>query len=488
MTAPHRRTLPTLPPLDTLQKIHVIGICGTAMGTLAAMLKEQGKIVTGSDAMAYPPMSTWLESRGLTIQSGYKPEHIPKDVDLVVVGNVSRKDNPESVAAHERGLLCLSMPEVLRTLFFPHKRVLCVTGTHGKTTTASMLSWILFYARHDPSFFIGGVTGNFDANYRLGGGKDFVIEGDEYDTAWFDKVPKFWHYPATHALINNVEFDHADIYPDIEAIEHVFSTFAEQISQDGTLWVNAEDARAKACAQHARATVRYFGLGPSADVRAVNLRAEDGGMRFDLHVHGKAQGEVRLPVPAEYNVRNFLGAAALAHAVGVSWSESIEAIAEFRNTRRRQEHVGEAAGIRVIDDFAHHPTAVSQTLDALHAQYPQAKIHVAFEAKSNTSRRAIFQQAYVDAFAQASSVSLAPPWKKDALPEHMKLSIPRLVQDLRDTGVHAESFARNEDIADRCMEMAQAGDIIVVLSGSNFGDLPKHILARLQERERSIRR
>lgn len=480
MTAPHRRKLPEIPSLDRLQRIHIIGICGTAMGTLAAMLKAKGRRVTGSDAMAYPPMSTWLEARGLEIQIGYKAEHIPEDVDLVVVGNVSRRDNPESVAAHERGLLCLSLPEALRVFFFPQKRVLCITGTHGKTTTASMLAWILFHAQKDPSFLIGGVTGNFDANYRLGAGPDFVIEGDEYDTAWFDKVPKFWHYPAKHAVINNIEYDHADIYPDIASIEHVFQRFAAQIPQDGTLWFNADDARATRCAHYASATRRSIGLGEDAWLRASDLEAHDGGMRFTLWAGGEKQGRVTLPVPAEYNVRNFLCAAALAYSSGVSWQESIAAAPEFRTTRRRQEHVGTANGVHVIDDFAHHPTAVEQTLTALHEQYPTANIHVAFEAKSNTSRRAVFQQAYVDAFASAQSVCLAPPWKKDALPEEKKLSIPKLVQDLRERGVQTDAFDNNDAIADRCVELAQSGDIIAVLSGSNFGDLPQHILSRLR--------
>lgn len=484
MTAPHRRSLPDIPSLDRLQRIHIIGICGTAMGTLAAMLKAQGRIVTGSDAMAYPPMSTWLEDRGLEIQIGYKAEHIPKDVDLVVVGNVSRRDNPESVAAHERGVLCLSMPEALRVFFFPQKRVLCITGTHGKTTTASMLAWILFHAKRDPSFFIGGVTGNFDANYRLGGGKDFVIEGDEYDTAWFDKVPKFWHYPAKYAVINNIEYDHADIYPDIASIEHVFQRFAEQIPSDGTLWYNADDPRAHACARYASAPIFGIGLGEGAWLRASDLSPKDGGMHFTLWADGQEQGRVELPVPGEYNVRNFLCAAALAHSSGVSWQQSIAAAPEFRTTRRRQEHVGTAGGVHVIDDFAHHPTAVEQTLEALHAQYPDADLHIAFEAKSNTSRRAVFQEAYVDAFASAKSVCLAPPWKKDALAEEKKLSIPKLVQDLRDRGVQTEAFEDNLDIADRCVELAQSGDTIAVLSGSNFGDLPQHILARLRGQKR----
>lgn len=482
MTAPARRTLPELPAPDALQRVHIIGICGTAMGTLAAMLKEQGRTVTGSDAMAYPPMSTWLNDRGLTIQEGYKGEHIPEDVDLVVVGNVSRRDNPESVAAHARGLLCLSMPEALRHLFFPNKRVLAITGTHGKTTTSSMLAWILYHAGRDPSFFIGGITGNFDANYRLGEGEDFVIEGDEYDTAWFDKVPKFWHYPAKHALINNIEYDHADIYPDIESIEHVFSRFAEQIPTDGTLWVNAEDERALRCASHTSATLRRVGLDDDAWLRAQNIHATPDGMTFDLYAGGERQGTIELPVPGLYNVRNYLGAAALAHSVGVPWAASIAAAPEFRTTRRRQEVVGVADGVHVIDDFAHHPSAVSQTLDALTAQYPDAKIHVAFEAKSNTSRRAVFQQEYVDAFALAQSVSLSPPWKKDNLPAHMILSIPTLVADLNARGVSAAALTDNDAIADRCVAEAAPGDVIAVLSGSNFGGLPAEVLARLKAR------
>lgn len=480
MTAPDRRPLPAIPPIETLQRVHVIGICGTAMGTLAAMLKEQGRRVTGSDAMAYPPMSTWLEERGLTIRSGYQAAHIPDDVDLVVVGNVSRRDNPESVAAHERELLCLSMPEVLSQLFFPKKRVLAITGTHGKTTTSSMLAWILFHAGKDPSFFIGGVTGNFGSNYRLGDGPDFVIEGDEYDTAWFDKVPKFWHYPAMHAVINNIEYDHADIYPDIESIEHVFRRFAQQIPAEGTLWVNADDPRAMACASATSAMLRTFGLEKGAFLQAVDPVITPNGLRCHLHVEGVDHGLVELPTQGVYNLRNFLAAAGLAHAVGVRWQDSIAAIREFRSTRRRQEFVGEGRGIRVFDDFAHHPSAVSETLGALRAQFPEARIHVAFEAKSNTSRRSVFQDAYVDAFALADSVTLSPPWKQDALPESMKLSIPQLVADLNARGVPTESFDTNDAIADACVRQAKAGDIIAVLSGSNFGGLPQLLVEKLQ--------
>lgn len=482
MTAADRRPMPVIPPIDTLNKVHVIGICGTAMGTLAAMLHEQGRIVTGSDAMAYPPMSTWLEERGLSIRSGYAADHLDADTQLVVVGNVARRDNPESVEAHARQLPALSMPEVLRALFFPSKRVLAVTGTHGKTTTSAMASWILYATGRDPSFFIGGVTGNFRSNYRLGDGEDFVIEGDEYDTAWFDKVPKFWHYPASIATINNVEFDHADIYPDLASIMHVFTRFAEQIPATGTLWVNSDDANALACARAARATVRTFGFAEDADLRATDVEIHAEGLRARIWEQGEDRGVVELPTQGVYNLRNFLGAAGMARSIGVPVKEAMEAMRDFISVRRRQEFVGEGRGIRVFDDFAHHPSAVVETLTALRAQFPEARLHVLFEAKSNTSRRSVFQDAYVDAFALADSVTLAPPWKQDNLPAEMKLSIPKLIADLRARGVDAETRDDNAELAARALAAADAGDLIVTLSGSNFGGLAGQIVDALTER------
>lgn len=482
MTAADRRPMPVIPPIDTLNKVHVIGICGTAMGTLAAMLHEQGRIVTGSDAMAYPPMSTWLEERGLSIRSGYAADHLDADTQLVVVGNVARRDNPESVEAHARQLPALSMPEVLRALFFPSKRVLAVTGTHGKTTTSAMASWILYATGRDPSFFIGGVTGNFRSNYRLGDGEDFVIEGDEYDTAWFDKVPKFWHYPASIATINNVEFDHADIYPDLASIMHVFTRFAEQIPETGTLWVNSDDANALACARAARATVRTFGFAEDADLRATDVEIHAEGLRARIWEQGEDRGVVELPTQGVYNLRNFLGAAGMARSIGVPVKEAMEAMRDFISVRRRQEFVGEGRGIRVFDDFAHHPSAVVETLTALRAQFPEARLHVLFEAKSNTSRRSVFQDAYVDAFALADSVTLAPPWKQDNLPAEMKLSIPKLIADLRALGVDAETRDDNAELAARALAAADAGDLIVTLSGSNFGGLAGQIVDALTER------
>jgi UDP-N-acetylmuramate: L-alanyl-gamma-D-glutamyl-meso-diaminopimelate ligase len=480
MTADRRRTLPDVPSFSDIEKIHIIGICGTAMGSLAAILKELGYRVTGSDAMAYPPMSTWLEARGLEIRDGYHAENIDDDVDLVVVGNVARPDNEEAVATRERGLPALSLPEVLRTLVFPGKDVLCVTGTHGKTTTSSMLAWLLYANDRDPSFFIGGVTRNFDSNYRLGNGKAFVIEGDEYDTAYFDKVPKFWHYPARAATINNVEFDHVDIYPDLDSIRAVFERFASQIPSDGQLWVNGDDEIAVACAKHANSDVHTFGLGPQNDYRATDLTPTADGMQFKIEFMGEAKGVCTIPMPGTYNVRNFLGASALALFAGVPIEASTQVITDFEGIKKRQELVGESRGITVIDDFAHHPTAVRHALAAVRAQYPERRIWALFEAKSNTSRRSTFQDVYPSSFEDADIVVLSPPWKEDKLPDEKRISIPQLVADIETLEKQVTTLPDIEEIVRYVAENAQQGDVIVGLSGSAFGGVHQKILDALR--------
>lgn len=482
MTADERRELPDLPDPSALQRVHIIGMCGTAMGTLAAMLADRGFRVTGSDAMAYPPMSTWLTERGLTIQEGYDASHIPEDVDLVVVGNVARRDNPESVAAHERGLPCVSLPEALRVLFFGGRDVLCVTGTHGKTTTTSMLSWLLFADGADPSFLVGGVTRNFDSNYRLGAGSSFVIEGDEYDTAWFDKVPKFWHYPARWATINNVEFDHVDIYPDVAAIEHVFSRFAAQIPDDGALWVNGDCQRSRAASEHAQCRVGTFGLGDGHDLSATIEGLDGDGTRIRVRVSGDEVARCRVPMLGDYNVRNFLGAAALAREAGVPIERSCEHIARFEGVRKRLDIRGEVDGIVVYDDFAHHPTAVAETVTALRGRYPGRRLWVIFEAKSNTSRRSVFQQAYPPSFAPADVVVLSQPWKKDALPEHEKLSIQQLADDVRALGPEVLVLPTVDEIVPVVADRARRDDVIAGLSGSAFDGLHDRILDALRRR------
>ncbi len=482
MTADARRDLPALPDLSSLRHVHIIGICGTAMGTLAAMLAERGFRVTGSDAMAYPPMSTWLAARGLTILEGYDAAHVPDDVDLVVVGNVARRDNPESVAAHERGLPCISLPEALRVLFFDGRDVLCVTGTHGKTTTTSMLSWLLYADGADPSFLVGGVTRNFDSNFRLGAGPSFVIEGDEYDTAWFDKVPKFWHYPARWATINNIEFDHVDIYPDVAAIEHVFARFAAGIPADGALWVNGDCPRSLAAARLAHCRVGTFGLGDGHDLSAAVEGLDGDGTRIRVRASGVDVASSCVPMLGDYNVRNFLGAAALAREAGVPLERSCEHIAGFEGVKKRLDVRGEVDGIVVYDDFAHHPTAVAETVTALRRRYPQRRLWVIFEAKSNTSRRSVFQDAYPPSFELADIVVLSQPWKKDALPEHEKLSIERLAEDIRARGPEVLVLPTVDEIVPLVAERARRDDVIAGLSGSAFDGLHDRIVDALRRR------
>jgi UDP-N-acetylmuramate: L-alanyl-gamma-D-glutamyl-meso-diaminopimelate ligase len=484
MTAPNPRTLPELPPLESLQTVHIIGLCGTAMGTLGAMLRERGFTVRGTDAMAYPPMSTWLEARGMTITSGYAAEHIAPDTQLVVVGNVARRDNPEVLEAQRRKLPMLSLPEVLRTVFLAGRNPLVVTGTHGKTTTTAMTATILHQANRDPSLFVGGVTANFDSSYLLGSGREFVVEGDEYDTAFFDKVPKFWHYPAFAATINNIEFDHADIYADLGEIEGVFTKFAEQVDPRGELWVNGDDALAMKCSADTWAKRSTFGLGPKNHLRAEILDISSEGIRVALTLRGKPSGEALLPVVGTHNVRNFLGAAGLCLTAGLTMTQIIEGIAHFRGVKRRQELVGRADDISIYDDFAHHPTAVRETLAAIHTRHPEARLIVAFEAKSNTSRRAVFQSEYPPAFEFASLVFVSAPWRKDNLPESELLDIPKLVADMASDRRTAELIPEVDAIVERLLGELRSGDVFVALSGSAFGDLPRKVLAALQARAR----
>lgn len=480
MTAEAKRPFPDLP--DDIQTIHIIGICGTAMGSLAAMLKESGYTVRGSDAMAYPPMSVWLEERGIEIMQGYKASNLDWDPDLVIVGNVCRAEYADAEEMRRRGLPHLSLPEALKHFFFRDKRTLVLTGTHGKTTTSSMLAWIMYRAERDPGFMIGGITGNFGSNYRLGDGDVFVLEGDEYDTAYFDKVPKFWHYSPFRATINNVEFDHADIYPDVESIEHVFERFVEMVPADGSLWVNGDDPRALAVSEHSTAPRKTFGLDVSNDLFARDI--EYGQMTTAEVVHdGDSLGTFELPCVGEFNVRNMLGATGIALDEGVSLEVIKEALRTFKTVKKRQEFVGEVDGIRVIDDFAHHPTAVKATVDALRGRFPDRRLWVIFEAKSNTSRRRVFQDDYPPAFEAADIVILSRPFqKKDNLSAEERLDIAQVAETIRALGPETTLIPDVDDIVGYVTEHAESGDVVAGLSGSSFGGLHQKIVDALSER------
>ncbi|MFB6351495.1 MAG: UDP-N-acetylmuramate--L-alanine ligase, partial [Bradymonadaceae bacterium] len=420
--------------------------------------------------------------RDIGIMKGYDESNIDWDPDLVIVGNVCRAEYGDAVATRERDFPYLSFPEALRHFFFDEQRPLVVTGTHGKTTTTSMLAWILHDAGRAPSFFAGGITGNFETNYQLGDGEQFVIEGDEYDTAYFDKVPKFWHYKPYRGTINNIEYDHADIYEDIETIERMFRRFAELIPEEGSLWVNGDDERAMNVSEGATAPRKTFGLGDDNDLRAVDI---DYGTVTEVRVehHGEDLGIFELPAFGEFNVRNMLGATGIALDEGLSADEIKSAMADFERVQKRQEVVGEIDDIMVIDDFAHHPTAVRATLESLDSCFPDRRIWAIFEIKSNTSRRKVFQDDYPPAFAPADRVVISKPFeKKDSLSDDERIDIDRMVADIEEYGPAPDLIPEVDDIVDFIADQAESGDIVVGLSGSDFDGLHPKIVEALEQR------
>ena len=481
MTADNPRPFPELP--DSIDTIHIIGICGSAMGSLAAMLTDRGYTVRGSDANAYPPMSTFLQERGIDIMRGYDESNLDWDPDVVIVGNVCRAEYGDAVATRERGFPHLSLPEALRHFFFADRNPLVVTGTHGKTTTTSMLAWILTHAGRDPGFMLGGIAGNFDSNYRLGDGDVFVIEGDEYDTAYFDKVPKFWHYAPFRATINNVEFDHADIYDDIDEVEHVFRRFSQMLPKEGSLWVNADSPRAMTVSENPPATRRTFGLTEANDLRAVDIELQGRKTQFRVTLHGETLGEITLPTIGEFNVRNALGAMGIALDEGLEFEEIRAALAEFKSVKKRQEYIGGTADIEVFDDFAHHPTAVAATLNAFRRQFGDRRIWALFEATSNTSRRKVFQNDYPPAFAPADEVILKRPRDKKHDPkDYEEIDVDELIADIEAEGPRTRLIPDVDDIVDTVTAEAEPGDIIIGLSGAAFGGIHDKLVDALNQR------
>ena len=478
MTAPHKRAMPPIP--KSIKCIHIIGICGTAMGSLAALLCEQGYRVQGSDRMAYPPMSTWLENKGISIRQPWNPANIAPETDLVIVGNVCRKDNPEVIEALERRLTSISLPEALKVFCFADKSPLVVTGTHGKTTTSALLAWILESCGRHPSFFIGGVTGNFNSTYKIDQGSELVIEGDEYDTAYFDKVPKFWHYRPFHGTINNIEFDHADIYPNIGEIEYVFERFATLLPKSGSLWVNSDDQRAVKVSQNARCRVYRFGFAKNADLRADNVCYDQDGVRFELIYKQQYLGQVVSPLIGEHNVRNLMGALGIAFSLGLNIEQIKPGLLAFKGVLKRQQIKGTVGGIRVIDDFAHHPTAIRETLKALKNRYPNRTLRAIFELKSNTSRRKIFQHDYPKALALADHVLLSSPWRGSSVIDPDTIDLNQVVEDIKKCGTTAKLLTNVDDIVDTLVKEVSKGDIVVGFSGSDFGGLHDKLLNRLK--------
>ena len=467
-----------------MRRVHLIGICGTAMATLAAMLKRKGLDVRGSDQDVYPPMSDFLLAEGIRAESGYKAEHITGDLDFVIVGNAISRGNPELEEVLERKIRYCSLPEAIREQFLWGARSIVVAGTHGKTTTTSLTGWLLTHGGVDPTVLIGGIARNFGpdgSSFRLGEGRDFVIEGDEYDSAFFDKTAKFLKYLPDIAVINNIEFDHADIYADIGAVKLAFRRLVNLVPRRGLLMVGADSPAALEVKERALSRVQTFGTadsGSTLDWQAHDIRAAGQSTTFRVRRAGAPFGEFEVPLLGTHNVRNALAAIAVATEVGISPERIGEGLTKFAGVKRRLEIVGVAGGVTVFDDFAHHPTAVAETLAGLRAANPSARIWAVFEPRSAASCRRVFQKDFAAAFGAADEILVAPVFRS-SLPESERLSVPELVGDLHARGKSAREAESIDDIIQGIVREHRSGDLVVVMSNGGFGGIHRKLLKAL---------
>jgi UDP-N-acetylmuramate: L-alanyl-gamma-D-glutamyl-meso-diaminopimelate ligase len=457
------------------QKFHFIGIAGTAMGSVAAALQERGFKVTGSDENIYPPMSIFLEEHGIKLHQGYAKENIPADADVVVIGNAMKRGNPEVEAVLNRKLFYLSLPEVLKNYFLRGKHNLVVTGTHGKTTTTSLLTWIMEKAGRKPGYLIGGIPKNLGQGARLNNSKYFVIEGDEYDSAFFDKRSKFVHYLPELVIVNNVEFDHADIFNNIDEIKLSFRRLLNIVPQNGMVLVNGDDHNCVEIAKDCLAQMVEVGFSKNCAQRIRDVAHSPEGSRFKL-----GDDVYEIPLVGEFNVRNAAMAASAARFYDVPKAKIDNALKSFSGIARRQEVRGEAGGVKVIDDFGHHPTAILQTLQALRHRHQGHRIWAIFEPRSNTTRRAIFQKELPEALKVADGVFIAQVARLEQIPEAERLDPEAMVKEISEDGRPA-FYEKNADaIVDRIMPLLKREDVVVVFSNGGFDNIHEKLLARLK--------
>jgi len=464
-----------------MTKIHLIGICGTAMATLAAMLKRRGYDVQGSDQNVYPPMSDFLAYEHVTTFSGYQADHITGDIDLVIVGNAISRGNVELEDVLDRKIRYCSLPEAIRDHFLWGSRSIVIAGTHGKTTTTSMAGWLLTHGGLDPSVLVGGIALNFGehgSSYRLGRGRDFVIEGDEYDSAFFDKTAKFLKYLPDIAVVNNVEFDHADIYADFDAVRLAFRRLVNLVPRNGLLLIGADSPAACELARSAVSRVQTFGTGEDVDWQVHNIESVESQTHFRVRRGGAPFGAFEVGMAGTHNVRNAAAAIAVAHECGLSIERIADGLRKFAGVKRRLEIVGIADGVTIYDDFAHHPTAVAETLAALRGSNPGVRIWAVFEPRSASSCRVVFQDDFARAFAPADEVLIAPLFRSK-LPESERLSIPTLVRDLTNSGTSARAADGIDEIVRTIVREHRRGDVVVLMSNGGFGGIHQKLLQAL---------
>ncbi|MGH7497113.1 MAG: UDP-N-acetylmuramate:L-alanyl-gamma-D-glutamyl-meso-diaminopimelate ligase [bacterium] len=458
----------------------MIAICGTGMAALAGMLKQRGHTVTGSDSNVYPPMSTFLEGLGIQVYQGFDPAHLQPHPELVIIGNAMSRGNPEVEYVLNEQIPYASLPETLKNYFIRGKYSCVVAGTHGKTTTSSLLAWTLHSAGLDPSFFIGGIPENFGQGFRLGEGRHFVLEGDEYDSAFFDKGPKFLHYLPQLVILNNVEYDHADIYGSFAEVKISFRRLINLVPARGFLVACSDDPTVRSMLPAAFAQVITFGMGEEAQWRAYDIRVEANGTQFSVLRNQEKLGPFFVHLHGEHNVKNGVAVVAAAHALGISFEKTASALQNFKNVRRRLQLLYDHNGVKIFDDFAHHPTAIRETIAAVKQRFPEQRLWAMFEPRSATSKRKVFEQEYLQAFRAAQGVVLAPVYRPDKVPEAERLSLSAVVEGIRARGITAEITPTGEAMADYLFRHAVPGDILLFMSNGDFGGTPALLINKLK--------
>ncbi len=464
-----------------IKHIHLLGVAGAAMAPVAGMLKERGFHVTGSDVNVYPPASTLLDSLGIAWNDGYRSENLQPAPDLIVVGNVVARGNPEVEYLLNEKLPFCSMPQLLEREFIPGHTSIVVAGTHGKTTTTAMLAWIFQAAGRRPDFLIGGVAPNFgDRSYGLGGGEEFIVEGDEYESSFFDRVPKFLHYHPDELVLTSLEYDHADIYPDLASIVEQFKRLVNVVPSRGKILMLAGSPELKLAAAKAFCPIETFGLAPESDWQAGDVQWHDSATEFRAAYRGREAARIRMPLVGQHNVLNALAATAIAIARGIPADAIERALATFISVRKRMEIKGEERGVLVVEDFAHHPTAIRLTLEAARTRWPGQRVWAVVEPRTNTMRRKVFQDVLPDALALADAVLIGPVNRAQLLGEDERLSPETIATLIQERGRPAKAFAATPEIADYLFEHAKPKDIVMIMSNGSFDGLSGKLLSALK--------
>jgi UDP-N-acetylmuramate: L-alanyl-gamma-D-glutamyl-meso-diaminopimelate ligase len=462
---------------QAIRSVHFVGICGTAMASVAAAMKDRGYIVTGSDQGVYPPMSTFLAAKNIPVIPTYSEANLASKPDLVVIGNAISRGNPEAETVLAQKLRYCSLPELLKEFFIRQKRSIVVSGTHGKTTTTSLLTWIFEHNGRNPSYLIGGIPNNFQQGARFTESEFFIIEGDEYDTAFFDKRSKFVHYLPEVVIINNIEFDHADIFENLAAIQLSFKRLLNIVPRNGLVLANGDDPNIAPLLQIKHCPVLRFGFGENCDLRATDLELHHSGSNFRL-----AGKTFRLPLIGELNVRNGLATIASARHYGFSDQQIQSAFDAFQGVRRRMEILGVSGGVTVIDDFGHHPTAIRETMRALRVRFPGQRVWAVFEPRSNTTRRNVFQSELTSALALADGVAVAQVARLEQLHPHERLDPELLIENLRAGGKPAVYLPTADSIVEYLSGTVRANDVICVFSNGGFGGIHDKLLRQFYPR------